>query len=444
MEMEAWALVMFAVVFVLLLFGYPVAFTLGAVSMLFGGVFLGMDFLNLLPMRIWGIMTNFTLLAVPLFVFMGVMLEKSGIAEELLETMGALFGRVRGGLAVSIVVVGAMLAATTGVVGATVVTMGIIALPAFLKHQYSPELATGTIAASGTLGQIIPPSIILILLGDVIGVPVGQLFMGAVTPGVLLIVLFILYILIIAGMKPEIAPAIDASMLGIDDGKGLTTRVFKSLFPPLLLVVAVLGSIFFGVASPTESAAVGALGAMLLALIHRRLKLESLQDTMQQTTRLTSMVFMILIGATALGLVFRGMGGDVMVEDIMMELPGEEWGFLVVSMSLIFVLGFFLDFLEICFIVVPILAPIAELMDINLLWFAVLIAMNLQTSFLTPPFGFSLFYLKAAAPPEIRISHIYKGIIPFVMIQVIALGLLVVFPQVVTWLPDMMDEMMGF
>lgn len=444
MEMEAWALVMFAVVFVLLLFGYPVAFTLGAVSMLFGGVFLGMDFLNLLPMRIWGIMTNFTLLAVPLFVFMGVMLEKSGIAEELLETMGTLFGRVRGGLAVSIVVVGAMLAATTGVVGATVVTMGIIALPAFLKHQYSPELATGTIAASGTLGQIIPPSIILILLGDVIGVPVGQLFMGAVTPGVLLIVLFILYILIIAGMKPEIAPAIDASMLGIDDGKGLTTRVFKSLFPPLLLVVAVLGSIFFGVASPTESAAVGALGAMLLALIHRRLKLESLQDTMQQTTRLTSMVFMILIGATALGLVFRGMGGDVMVEDIMMELPGEEWGFLVVSMSLIFVLGFFLDFLEICFIVVPILAPIAELMDINLLWFAVLIAMNLQTSFLTPPFGFSLFYLKAAAPPEIRISHIYKGIIPFVMIQVIALGLLVVFPQVVTWLPDMMDEMMGF
>ncbi|MFQ5469872.1 MAG: TRAP transporter large permease subunit [Gammaproteobacteria bacterium] len=442
--MEAWALVMFAVVFVLLLFGYPVAFTLGAVSMLFGGVFLGMDFLNLLPMRIWGIMTNFTLLAVPLFVFMGVMLEKSGIAEELLETMGTLFGRVRGGLAVSIVVVGAMLAATTGVVGATVVTMGIIALPAFLKHQYSPELATGTIAASGTLGQIIPPSIILILLGDVIGVPVGQLFMGAVTPGVLLIVLFILYILIIAGMKPEIAPAIDASMLGIDDGKGLTTRVFKSLFPPLLLVVAVLGSIFFGVASPTESAAVGALGAMLLALIHRRLKLESLQDTMQQTTRLTSMVFMILIGATALGLVFRGMGGDVMVEDIMMELPGEEWGFLVVSMSLIFVLGFFLDFLEICFIVVPILAPIAELMDINLLWFAVLIAMNLQTSFLTPPFGFSLFYLKAAAPPEIRISHIYKGIIPFVMIQVIALGLLVVFPQVVTWLPDMMDEMMGF
>ncbi len=444
MEMEVWALIMFGVAIVLLLVGFPVAFTLGAVSLLFGGIFLGLDFFNMLPMRIWGIMTNFTLLAVPLFVFMGVMLEKSGIAEELLETMGLLFRRIKGGLAISIVCVGALLAATTGVVGATVVTMGIIALPVLLKHGYRPELATGTIAASGTLGQIVPPSIILVLLGDVMGVPVGQLFMGAITPALLLILLFILYIIIIAWLKPADAPAIKHET--DDDGKihDLWLRVFKGLVPPLLLIFAVLGSIFFGVASPTESAAVGALGAMILAAIHHRLKLKALKDAMQQTSRLTSMVFLILIGATAFGLVFRGMGGDMLVEELIMELPGGEWTFLAISMLLIFVLGFFLDFLEICFIVVPILAPIAQLMDINMLWFAVLIAMNLQTSFLTPPFGFSLFYLKAAAPPEIKITQIYRGIIPFVIIQVIALALLLYFPQISLWLPDMMDSIQGY
>jgi len=444
MEMEAWALVMFGVAIVFLLLGYPVAFTLGAVAMLFGGVFLGFDFFNLLPLRIWGIMTNFTLLAVPMFVLMGVVLEKSGIAEELLETMGLLFGRIRGGLAVSIVAVGALLAATTGVVGASVVTMGIIALPALLKHGYQRELSCGTIAASGTLGQIIPPSIILILLGDVIGVPVGSLFTAAVAPGLLLIALFIVYIMLVAWWRQDLAPPVDASRMVSSDGASLLRRVMKGLIPPLLLVMAVLGSIFLGIASPTESAAVGALGAMILALLNKRFPLSSLQDALRQTTRMTSMVFMILIGATAFGLVFRGMGGDMLVEDLMMQVPGEQWGFLAVSMALIFVLGFFLDFLEICFIVVPILAPIASLMGIDLLWFAVLVAMNLQTSFLTPPFGFSLFYLKAAAPAEIKINHIYKGVIPFVLIQLLVLVLLVVWPEITLWLPEMMDRLQGF
>lgn len=440
MEMEYWAIIMFAVAIALLLIGFPVAFTLGAVAMAFGGYFLGWQEFQLLPMRVWGVMTNFTLLAVPLFVFMGVMLEKSGLAEELLETMARLFGRVRGGLAVSIVAVGALLAATTGVVGATVVTMGIIALPAMLRRGYDTGLASGTIAASGTLGQIIPPSIILILLGDVIGVPVGELFAAAVVPGLLLVAAFMIYILIIAFLKPNMAPAMPVE----ENATGLGKQVLKSLLPPLLLVFAVLGSIFFGVASPTESAAVGALGAMLLSAMHKRLSLKNIKDASQQTARLTSMVFMILIGATAFGLVFRSMGGDLVVEDFMLELPGGEWGFIAISMLLIFVLGFFLDFLEICFIVVPILAPIAELMDINMLWFAVLIAMNLQTSFLTPPFGFSLFYLKAAAPPEVRIQHIYKGVIPFVLIQIVVLGGIILFPDTVQWLPDLMNEMKGY
>ncbi len=445
MEMEVWALIMFGVVIAALMIGFPVAFTLGAVSMVFGGIFLGFGFFELLPMRIWGVMTNFTLLAVPLFIFMGIMLEKSGIAEELLETMGMLFGRVRGGLAVSIVIVGALLAATTGVVGATVVAMGVIALPALLKHGYRTELATGTIAASGTLGQIIPPSIVLILLADVIGVPVGQLFAGAVVPGFLLITLFIVFIMIVAWRKPEYAPAIDVKKLQAERGdRNLWIAVVTGLLPPLLLVVAVLGSIFFGIASPTESAAIGALGAMVLAVLRRRLTMPNLQGTMRQTTRMTSMVFLILIGATTFGLVFRGMGGDMLVEDLMMELPGGVWGFLLVSMLVVFILGFFLDFIEICFVVVPIIAPIAIMMDIDPVWFAILIAMNLQTSFLTPPFGFSLFYLKAVAPPTVKITQIYRGVVPFIIIQLSVLGLLIAFPDVVTWLPQLMDEMQGF
>ena len=438
MEMEYWALVMFAVAILMLMLGFPVAFTLGAVAMAFGGYFLGWQEFELLPMRVWGVMTNFSLLAVPLFVFMGVMLERSGLAEELLETVARLFGRLRGGLAISIVVVGAVLAATTGVVGATVVAMGVIALPVMLKRGYNKGLATGTIAASGTLGQIIPPSIILILLSDVMGVAAGELFTAAVVPGLLLVLAFIIYILVIAYLRPELAPAITMNIE--EHSPGLAGKVIKSLLPPMVLIFAVLGSIFFGIASPTESAAVGALGAMILAALNGRMSLNNVRDSARHTARLTSMVFIILIGATAFGLVFRSMGGDLVVEDIMLALPGGEWGFLAASMLLIFVLGFFLDFLEICFIVVPILTPIASMLDINMVWFAILIAMNLQTSFLTPPFGFSLFYLKAVAPPEIRIQHIYRGVIPFIIIQLVVLGLLMLFPDIVQWLPSLMAE----
>ncbi len=436
--MTVWIVFMFLSLMLLLMLGYPVAFTLGAVSLLFGGIFLGLDFFHLLPLRIWGVMTNFTLLAVPLFIFMGIVLDKSGLAEDLLETMGLLFGRLRGGLALAVVIVGALLAATTGVVGATVVTMGIIALPTMLRRHYSRQLATGTIAAAGTLGQIIPPSIILILLGDVMGVPVGRLFIGAVAPGILLVVLFLVYISVYAWLKPEVAPAITAA-----GDERLLRKVLLTLLPPLLLVLGVLGSIFFGIASPTESAAVGALGALLLALLHGQLTLARLREAMQLTTRLTSMVFLILIGATAFGLVFRGMGGAQLVSEVMTNLPGGTLGFLIVSMLLIFLLGFFLDFLQICFIVVPVLTPIAASMGVDLLWLAVLIAINLQTSFLTPPFGFSLFYLKAVAPQEIRIQHIYQGIVPFILIQLATIGLLCLFPTLVTWLPDLMDRMQG-
>lgn len=440
LSQEAWALVMFGVAVAALLLGYPVAFTLGAVALLFGSVFLGLEFFDLLPLRIWGVMTNFTLLAVPLFVFMGVLLEKSGQAQELLETMARLFGRVRGGLAVSIVAVGALLAATTGVVGATVVTMGIIALPALLKHGYHPALATGTIAASGTLGQIIPPSVVLILLGDVMGVPIGQLFAGALIPGLLLVIAFIVYILFVGRLKPDWAPVVRSDT----EQPVSKLKIFRSLVPPLVLVIAVLGSIFFGIASPTESAAVGAIGALLLALLHRRLSWAALIDATRQTTIMTSMVFLILIGATAFGLVFRGMGGDGLMETMLTDLPGGEWGFLGVSMTVIFALGFFLDFLEICFIVVPILAPIAQLLGIDLLWFGVLIAMNLQTSFLTPPFGFSLFYLKAVAPASIRMTQIYRGIVPFVLLQLMVLVAILIFPQIATWFPSWMDKLQGF
>ncbi len=442
--MEFLALFMFVVLVVLLMLGFPVAFTLGAVALLFGLPVLGPDFFNLLPLRIWGVMTNFTLLAVPLFVFMGAILEKSGLAEDLLETMALLFGRMRGGLTISIVVVGGLLAATTGVVGATVVTMSVIALPSMLKHGYRAELASGTIAASGTLGQLIPPSIILVLLGDVVGVPVGRLFAGAVVPGLLLIVGFIIFIAVYSALHPEAAPIPDVGRMRGDSDMHLGRRVLISLIPPLTLIVAVLGTIFFGIASPTESAAFGALGGVLLALGHRRMSLRVLVHAALDTTKLTSMVFIILVGATAFGLVFRGLHGAAIVEDIMTSLPGGEWGFLVVSMLIIFVLGFFLDFLEICFIVVPIFGPIATKLGIDLLWYGILIAVNLQTSFLTPPFGFSLFYLKAAAPKEVRIHQIYRGVVPFIAVQVAVLALVVLFPKIVLWLPDLLDRLQGY
>ena len=437
--MEYYALGMFAVIIPALLLGYPVAFTLGAVSIFFGTFALGIDFFQLLPLRIWGIMTNFTLLAVPLFVLMGVILEKSGLAQDLLETSAALFGKKKGGLAIAVILVGALLAATTGVAGATVVTMGVIALPTMLRHGYDRSLACGTIAASGTLGQVIPPSIVAILLADIMGVPVGRLFMATLLPGLVLVGLYISYVIVISRRNPLVAPAIT-----LKEGTLSRAEIIKSLTPPIVLMLSVLGSIFLGIASPTESAALGALGAILIAVSRKRMRWSILNSAALETVKLTSMVFLILVGATAFGLVFKSLGGDHAVSSFFYSTgDGSQLTFVIVSMVVIFILGFFLDFVEICFIVVPILEPIARSLGIDLLWFALIIAVNLQTSFLTPPFGFSLFYLKAVSPPEIKLSHIYKGITPFVLIQIIVLALIISFPNAVLWLPNTVDKMNG-
>ena len=435
---EFMPLIMFTAVFALLLLGYPVAFTIGGVAMLFGFFNFGSGFFGLLPLRIWGTMTNFTLLAVPLFIYMGVMLEKSGLAEELLETMGLFFAKVKGGLAISVIFVGALMGASTGIVGATVVTMGLLSVPTMLKRNYSKALTTGTVAASGTLGQIIPPSIVLVLLGDIMNVPVGDLFVGAVIPGLILVGLYMLYILVIAQVKPEWAPPIPQEELDAISRKQLFARVFKAMIPPLFLMLAVLGSIFAGIASPTEAASVGAVGATILTVIQKKFNLKILQEVMKTTTDLTCMVFVILVGATTLGLVFRGLDGDKLVRALIISLPFGKWGILFIVMSIIFIAGFFLDFIEITFIHVPVLAPIMISLGVNPLWLAVLIAVNLQTSFLTPPFGFSLFYLKGVCPPEVRTVDIYKGIIPFVIIQLLGMAAICIWPEAVTWLPKVL------
>ncbi|MFP7756095.1 TRAP transporter large permease [Thermodesulfobacteriota bacterium B35] len=432
--LPAW---MFLALTILLMAGFPVTFTLLGTSLLFGLIGFGWDFFNLLPLRIWGIMTNVTLLAVPLFVFMGVMLERSGLAEDLLDTMGLLFGRIRGGLAISTVVVGALLGASTGIVGATVVTMGLLAVPTMLRRGYRKELATGTVSASGTLGQIIPPSIVLVLIGDIVGVPVGDLFMGAVLPGLVLVGLYVLYILVVAFLRPGDAPPVRTEGEEAMGGRALVVRVCRALVPPLFLMVAVLGSIFAGIASPTEAAAVGAVGATLLTMLNRRFSLKILRQVMDSTLQLTCMVFIILVGAAAFGLVFRGTGGDDLVREFLGGIAATHgrWFVLFVVMALIFVIGFFLDFIEITFIHVPVLAPIMIEFGFDPVWLCILIAVNLQTSFMTPPFGFSLFYLKAVCPPEISTGHIYRGIIPFVVCQLIGLLIVVLFPELVTWLP---------
>jgi tripartite ATP-independent transporter DctM subunit len=435
--MEYLAGWMFLAMSILIMVGFPVTFTLLGVSLTFGLIGFGWSFFNLLPLRIWGVMNNITLLAVPLFVFMGVMLERSGLAEELLDTMGLVFGKVRGGLAVSVVVVGALLGASTGIVGATVVTMGLIAVPTMMKRGYQKELATGTVAASGTLGQIIPPSIILVLLGDIVGVPVGDLFMGAVFPGLVLVGLYITYILISCIIKPEWAPLIPQAELDAIKSRQMMIRIAKSLFPPLFLMIAVLGSMFAGVASPTEAAAVGAVGAIVLTLANRKFNYRILREVSYTTMQLTSMVFIILVGAAAFGLVFRGTGGDTLVREFLggMAHTHGKWFVFALVMLVIFIVGFFLDFIEIVFIHVPVLAPIMIEFGLDPLWFCVLLAVNLQTSFLTPPFGFSLFYLKAVTPPEIQTGHIYRGIIPFVILQMIGLAIVTAFPILATWLP---------
>jgi tripartite ATP-independent transporter DctM subunit len=397
----------------------------------------GWSFFNLLPLRIWGVMGNVTLMAVPLFVFMGVMLERSGMAEDLLDTMGMLFARMRGGLAVSVVVVGALLGASTGIVGATVVTMGLLSVPTMLRRNYDKRLVCGTVAASGTLGQIIPPSIVLVLLGDIVGVPVGDLFMGAVLPGFVLVGLFIVYIIVVCIFFPNLAPRIPAEELSEFRGMKMVRRLGVVLVPPLFLILAVLGSIFAGIASPTEAAAVGAVGSIVLTLANRRFTMDVLRGVMMQTMKLTSMVFIILCGAAAFGLVFRGLGGDGLVREFLGTLAHaySKWAVLAIVMGIIFIAGFFLDFIEITFIHVPVLAPAMIEFGVDPLWLCIMIAVNLQTSFLTPPFGFSLFYLKAVTPPEVRTGDIYRGIIPFVFLQAAALLIVFSFPSLATWLP---------
>ncbi len=420
---------MFALALFLLLSGFQVAFVFGGVALFFALISdeVGLHVLEMLPYRTYGIMGNVTLMAVPLFIFMGLILEKSKMAEELLHSMGKLFGSVRGGLAVSVVLVGAILAASTGIVGASVVMMSLIALPLMLKQGYSPALSSGAIAASGTLGQLIPPSIVLIVLGDQMHLSVGDLFKAAVVPGLLLIVLYIVYILGFAWLKKDAAPAIVT-----DEPYAVVAKsAFKAIIPPLLLIGAVLGSIFAGIASPTESAAIGVLGGMALAAYNRVMSFELLRYAAVETVKLTAMIFMILIGATAFSLVFNELGGGDMALHFFTGEIGDKWMFILIAMAVIFLLGFFIDFIEIAFVVVPILVPIVASFGIDPVWFAILIAMNLQASFLTPPFGFALFYLKGAAGDKVTTGAIYKGVIPFIALQLVALLIIVLFPGLI-------------
>ncbi len=419
---------MFLAALLLLFLGYPVAFTFGGVALIFGVLAEGPEIFAYMPFRIQNIMENTVLMAVPLFIFMGVVLQKTKLAEQLLEAMGRLFGTVRGGLAISTILVGALLAASTGVVGASVVAMGLISLPIMLRYKYNTPLACGTICASGTLGQIIPPSIILVILGDVMGIPVGDLFKAAIGPGIVLIGSYIVYILYKTWRHPEMAPAIPRT----DENQSHAEHylaALKAIMPTLALILVVLGSIFAGVATPTESSALGGAGAILLALVYHQFSFKMVYESAMETIKVTAMVFAILLGATAFSMAFTYTGGDTIVEELLTKLPGEEYGFLILTMLVIFVLGFFIDFVEISFIIVPILAPVAETLGIAPLWFAILIAMNLQTSFLTPPFGFSLFYLKGVAPKTVTTGDIYRGVVPFIVLQMLVVISILLFPH---------------
>ncbi len=420
-------IIMFIVALLMLLFGFPVAFTFGGVALIFGVLAEGPDMFAFMPFRIQSIMENVTMMAVPLFVFMGIILQKTRLAEQLLESMGKLFGGVRGGLAISTVLVGALLAASTGVVGASVVAMGLISLPVMLKYNYDKGLACGTICASGTLGQIIPPSIILIILGDVMGIPVGDLFQAAVMPGLILIGIYVVYILAYSFIKPEAAPAIP--MESDETKREMYIKALKSIIPPLALILVVLGSIFAGIATPTESSALGGVGAVILSVLYRQFSWKMLYESSKETVKITAMVFAILLGATAFSMAFTYTGGDYIVEEVLSNLPGGATGFLILSMLAILILGFFIDFVEISFIIVPILYPVAEALGIAPVWFAILVAMNLQTSFLTPPFGFALFYLKGVAPPSVQTTDIYRGVMPFILMQAGVVISIMFFPE---------------
>ncbi|WP_438951093.1 TRAP transporter large permease [Porticoccus sp.] len=447
-------LLMFAVVCLMLMGGYPVALSLAGTALIFAMVgtatgHFDMSFLHALPNRLYGTIDNTTLIAVPLFVLMGVMLEKSRLAEDLLDSMALLFGKFKGGLGISVVVVGMLLAASTGIVGATVVAMGLMSLPTMLKRGYDPALATGSICATGTLGQIIPPSIALVLLGDILSsayqqaqlglgifnpktISIGDLFVGAIVPGTLLVIMYILYLILISRIKPQLAPVVE-----IDGDSNLSpTRLLRSLLPPVALIVAVLGSILSGAATPTEAAGVGAMGATLLALGRRQLTMKRLRDVTQSTTEVTAMVFLILIGAAIFSLIFRGFGGEELMEDLFNRIPGGIIGATLVVMVVIFLLGFILDFIEITFVVVPIVGPILLAMGLDPIWLGIMIAINLQTSFLTPPFGFALFYLRGVAPPSVATRDIYRGVVPFIIIQLLLMLMLAIWPPLATWLPS--------
>ncbi len=431
---EFLPIIFFITVLIFIMLGYPVAFTLGGIAIIFGIIGIGVDIFSLLPLRIYGIMNNFTLLAVPLFIFMGIILEKSNLAESLLKSIAFSFGNKEGGLTLGVVLVGAILGATTGVVGATVVTLAVIALPILIENNYDRAISAGTIATAGTLGQIVPPSIILLLLADIVGVPVGRIFLGAIVPSLILIFSYICYIFLATNSKMNF----DESNLSLNQEIS-RKEIIISTIPAVILITLVLGAIITGIASPTESAAIGCLGAIVLAFGNRCLNLKTLLEAAIDASKLSSMVFAILIGATAFSLVFKTMGGDFLIREIFATDSGKTT-FLITSMLIIFVLGFFLDFIEICFILVPILLPVSALFEIDPLWFAILIAINLQTSFLTPPFGFSIFYLKAAAKNTITTQEIYRGVIPFVALQLCTLFLVIAFPKLITWLPDYFDK----
>jgi len=447
------ALVLFVAVGMALMAGFPVAFTLAGVALAFAGlgVMTGTfdpAFLEAFPNRIYGIMTNETLIAVPVFVFMGVMLERSRLADQLLRSLAQIMRRVPGGLGIAVMFVGTLMAASTGIVGATVVTMGLLSLPTMLRHGYQPAVATGSICAAGTLGQIIPPSIVLILLADVLSnayqqaqlslgnfspetISVGELFAGALMPGLVLVSLYIVYLIAVAVIRPESMPAAPAE----EDGDVTLLGLVGLMAGPLLLIVAVLGSILKGIATPTEAAAVGAVGAMLLALLRRQLGFETLKATVYQSAKISAMVFMILIGASLFSLVFRGFGGDESVQSLLTGMPGGAGFAILVVMLAMFLLGFILDFIEITYVVVPIVAPVLLAMGVNPVWLGVMIAVNLQTSFLTPPFGFSLFYLRGVTPDTVRTSEMYRGVLPFIAIQLVMLAVLAAWPSIATWLP---------
>jgi tripartite ATP-independent transporter DctM subunit len=455
MLIELIPLLMFVVICLLLMMGYPVAFTLGGVALMcagmgiVGGVF-DPNLLKSFPARLYGIMNNYTLVAVPLFVFMGTVLEKSRLAEDLLENMAKACGRLPGGLGISVIVVGAMLAASTGIVGATVVTMGLMSLPLMLKRGYAPSIACGTICATGTLGQIIPPSIALVLLGDVLSsayqqaqltlgvfnpktISVGDLFVAAIVPGFMLVVLYMLYIFFTAFFRPQLIPR---AVIDEEGEKISYLRLLLSLLPVLLLIALVLGSILKGAATPTEAAGVGALGACLLALGKKQFCLKRLREVSRSTIKISAMIFLILIGASLFSLVFRGFGGEELVHGFFNQLPGGVFTAVLLVMAVMFVLGFILDFIEIIFVVVPIVGPVLLAMGVDPIWLGIMIAINLQTSFLTPPFGFALFYLRGVAPETIKTSEIYRGVLPFIALQLLLLGVLALWPGLVTWLPE--------